>query len=113
MRNVWQIHHHGYRQFEKIEPMEILNYDEQPLNSYALAIFDVALGSGLVLGRIKVCRSKNGHLYLQRPSFKKGELNGKPNWAPYDYFVTPEKEKDFNKSVLDLLKPFLDRSISR
>lgn len=90
--------------------MEIVNYDEQPQGSYALAIFDIYIPNwkGLILRRWKVCRSKQGHTFVQAPSFKKGEFEGKAQWSPYVDFTGGDNSKDFNKAVLDLLKPFVE-----
>lgn len=89
--------------------MQILNYEQQPAGSYALGIFDIYFGPqwGMTLKRWKVCRSKAGHLYLQGPSYKSGEFEGKPKFSPYIDFNS-EKGKEFNQRVLDLIKEFVE-----
>jgi hypothetical protein len=90
--------------------MEILNFEEAMPGAYELAFFDVDFGSkwGIILGRFKLCRSKNGHYYFQSSSYKKGEKDGKPNWKPYIESYG-EKGKEFTASVLELLKPFINK----
>lgn len=90
--------------------MEILNFEEQPKGSYHLALFDVFFGQvwGLTLRKFKLCRNKTGHFYFQSPCFKKGELDGKALWGNYVDF-NAEKGKDFSNTVMQLLKPHIDR----
>jgi hypothetical protein len=86
--------------------MEILNYQDQPQGSYAIATFDIYFGPawGMTLKNWKLCRSKNGHLFVQGPSYKKGEFEGKPQFAQLIEF-NQEKGKEFTTKVLELLKP--------
>jgi len=89
--------------------MEILNFEHQPSGSFAIATFDIYFGPawGMTLRKFRLCKSKNGHSFIQSPSYKKGEENGKPIFAPYVDF-SQEKGKDFSKNVMDLLKPFTE-----
>jgi hypothetical protein len=88
--------------------MEILNYDEQPAGSYAIAIFDIYFGGkyNSIINRLKLCRSKNGNLYVKSFSYKKGEFEGKPQWGEIvDH--SGEGGRLFQKDVLEALKPFI------
>lgn len=93
--------------------MEILNFEKAIEGKYELATFDLDFGAkwGMTIFKFKLYKSKNGHYYFKSPAYKAGELNGKPNWKPYVDFYG-EKGKDFNNSVLELLKPFIDNSLT-
>lgn len=88
--------------------MQILNFTEVPNDQFVLATFDIYLGdkSGMTLRKYKLCRSKKGHMYLGRPSYKETAPDGSNVWKPYVEF-TEDRNKDFSASVFEALKPFL------
>jgi hypothetical protein len=87
--------------------MEILNYEEQPKGSFNISIFTVYLPNAhLSIHKVRLNRSKKGHLFISLPAFGIDQPDGSRKWQPYiEWFQ--EKGKEFNEKVLEALKPFL------
>lgn len=86
--------------------MEIVNYEEQPQGSKVLAFFGVYVKSGITYNHYKLIHGKNG-TFIASPSKNKGDMDN-PNWVPY-IEMSQEKKADFDKVVMDLLKPYMKR----
>lgn len=87
--------------------MQIQNYEETIGNPYVYAIFDIYHPNSTRTDyNMELCKSKAGNFYVKFPDIK-----SKRNTAPKPYVrcssYNEEKEKSFNKSIMDLLKPFL------
>lgn len=90
--------------------MEIQNYDEQPPTGPVVAIFDFTIPAlGFTCRRWKLMRSKKGGLFIVSPSFSKEGSNGEKVWHKY-VEVSEKRSKDFQRAVLDALKPFVKAS---
>jgi hypothetical protein len=51
-------------------------------------------------------QSKKGNYWVQGPSYSVENEKGEKDWLPYIEF-SPEKKKDFERKVIEALKPFL------
>lgn len=90
--------------------MEIVNYEEQPPGGFCLAIFTVYLPAAqLLIHKVRLNRSKKGHLFIGIPSFAVDQPDGSKKWHPILEW-SAEKGKDFNEKVLKALEPFLKPS---
>ena len=88
--------------------MKIINFEEQPANSFSLAIFDIYFEKmGMYLRRFKLCKSKAGGLYIQPPAYSKENGFGKRIWSHYVDFEG-DRGKDFSKTVMEVLQPFIN-----
>ncbi|NBV41006.1 hypothetical protein EBR77_04130 [bacterium] len=87
--------------------MQILNFEELLNNPYTFAVFDLYHpGSHRTDYNVEVCKSKAGNFYVKFPDIRnKRQAAAKPYIRACGY--SQEKEKDFNKAILELLKPFL------
>lgn len=89
--------------------MEILNYRDVVDKPNVIGEFDVYLpGMQLTLFRMKVVRTKTGKTFSNAPSYMV-EVAGAKKFYPY-YSFSEEKQREFNEKIMELLKPFLERS---
>lgn len=86
--------------------MEIENYRAGLEN--VIAIFDVYCGpnSTVRYRNLKLLKSKTGKTFIAYPSFGTDQPDGKKTWTPYISF-SKEKQEEFEKKVMEALKPFL------
>jgi len=93
--------------------MQILNFEELPHNPYTFAVFDLYHPSSTRTDyNMEVCKSKGGNFYVKFPDIKsKRKAPPKPYIRCGGY--SQEKEKSFNNSVLELLKPFLPQETAQ
>lgn len=85
--------------------MEILNYDEQRPGGSTVAIFSVSL-SHLTIHRVRLIKTKKGHMMLGLPSYAVDQPDGSKKWHQYLEWST-EKGIEFEKKVMQALEPFL------
>jgi hypothetical protein len=84
--------------------MEIGNYRE--LNQGAVVAEFSALGNGIYFHRMKLMRSRKGHLFLTYPSYRESKDDPNSKWIPF-VEMSAEKKADFEKKVFEALKPFV------
>lgn len=82
--------------------MEILNYI-QSQSPPVIATFSVTIPAlKLTLHKLKVMRSKKGHLFISYPSWMQEDY-GQKSYHPYIEFDL-EKKKEFESKVFELLQ---------
>lgn len=87
--------------------MEILNYEEQLKGSNTIAIFDLVIPAlGLTCRKWKLMRSKAGGLFVTSPSYSTEDGQGTKTWHKY-VEVNEKRSREFQRAVLDSLKPFI------
>ena len=85
--------------------MEISNYKEFPPGGAILAQFS-AVGQGVTYHRLKVMRSKKGHLFIAFPSYKESKDDPQAPWVPY-VEMSRDRKEEFEKKCLLALEPYI------
>lgn len=87
--------------------MKILNYRESAHDPKQHAIFDVDLENGITYPNLKIRRSKNGKMFVDRPGYVKSDDGmGNKTWGKYPE-MSKERLEDFNSKVKIALEPFI------
>lgn len=85
----------------------IENYREQNPSEKYIAIFDIAWPHpfGMTFRNWKLFRNQKGE-WISGPAFSTEDAEGNKVWSAYIEF-SKEKHKDFQKTVLEALKPYI------
>jgi hypothetical protein len=87
--------------------MEILNYREQAAAGNVVAIFDLTIPAlGMIFHNWKLIRAKGGRSFIAGPSYSYEGENGEKKWAQL-IEINEKRRADFNKAIMEALKPFL------
>lgn len=87
--------------------MEVLNYQPQLPGKSTIALFSVYIQSfRLTLHKLRLIRTKKGHLLVSLPAYSVDQPDGTKKWLPYIEF-SAEKNKEFLEKVFEALKPFV------
>lgn len=87
--------------------MEIIKYEKQLGTGPVAAIFDFVIPAlGFTCRKWKLMRNKKGGLFVSAPSFALESPNGDKTWIKY-VEVSENRSKDFQRALLDALKPFM------
>jgi len=89
--------------------LEILNFRDTIDRPNILAEFDIYIASiHLTLFKMKLVKTKTGKIFPNAPAYMV-EVAGAKKFFPY-YSFSEEKQREFNEKIMELLKPFLERS---
>jgi len=92
--------------------MQIENYDEQHKGGSIVAVFDLTIPAlGFTCRRWKLIRNKKGGLFVTSPSFSVDDGSGEKTWQKY-VEVSESRSREFQKAVLEALKPFLKEEVT-
>lgn len=91
--------------------MQIENYEEQRKGGSVVAVFDLTIPAlGFTCRRWKLMRNKKGGLFVTSPSFSTEDASGQKIWHKY-VEVAENRSREFQKAVLEALKPFLKEEV--
>lgn len=65
-----------------------------------------AIGEKVTFHRLKLMRSKKGHLYISYPCFKENKDDPASKWIPF-VEMSLERKKEFEKKLREALEPYL------
>lgn len=91
--------------------MQIANYKEMNPNSGSVIAEFSAVGEKVTYHRLKLMRSKKGHLYIAYPSFKENRDDPASPWIQF-VEMHIETKKDFEKKLREALEPYLRTGVS-
>lgn len=87
--------------------MQILNYSDVIGKPSVIGEFDLYFVSWeMTLSKLKVMRSKKGHLFVSFPAWCEKFEDGTKKFHPYITF-SDKKGADFQKAVKELLRDFI------
>lgn len=88
--------------------MQIIDYQPTLPGQYHKAEFSIYFPAwGMTFRRWKLVMSRQGNYFVTSPAFSTEQDDGKRQWHSYIEFSS-EKKKDFDRKILEALKPFLE-----